>query len=103
MRSSVVYDGAKDTMHMTSERATAHEDLDLLTDGFVTTRSELVRCMRDGVQRVVAVQLASGHSVFSSGVAANAETLFMRTPDGRRAQYRVRTDGVREIVRNGEQ
>ncbi len=84
---------------MTSQRA-AEDDFDLLTAGFVARRHDLVQRVQDGVQRVVAAQLASGHPVFSSGVAADAGRLFMHTPDGQCREYRRRADGGREIMPN---
>lgn len=74
--------------------------LDLLGADFVAGRDGLARLFREGAQRAVAEQLAGGRPVFSPGTMGD-ETgkLFMRTPDGRRFEYRMYPDGSREIVR----
>jgi len=74
--------------------------LDLLGADFVAGRDELARLFREGAQRAVAEQLAAGRPVFSCGTMGDeAGKLFIRTPDGRRFEYRLCPDGSREIVR----
>ena len=51
------------------------------------------------MQRVVAAQLAAGHTIYYCGTGDEAGRLFMHTPDDRRFEYRIRVDGTREIVR----
>ena len=76
------------------------DNVDLLTDGFVTRRSELLRVASAGVQRIVAAQSQAGYPTYYSGTGDQADRLFMHLPDGRRCEYRVHADGVREIVRD---
>jgi hypothetical protein len=85
---------------MSSQPATRDDDGDLLTDGFVARRAELMRCVQEGVERRVAAQLAAGYPVFSSGLRDEADRLFMRTPDGVLHEYRMCADGTREVVRD---
>ncbi len=85
---------------MIRQHASSADSSDLLTSGFVGRRDELVRCVQEGVECLVDAQLAHGHPIFSSGIEGEAHRLFMRTPDGRRSEYRVRADGAREVVRD---
>jgi len=85
---------------MSSKRAHATGSHNLLTSGFVSSRDELVRCVQDGVERLVDAQLAGGHPIFFSGVGPDAQRLFMQTPDGQRSEYWVGADGSREVLRD---
>jgi len=62
-------------------------------------RDELLHRFRRGVRRAVARQLAHGHPIYYGGSGDDAGRLFMRTPDGRRFEYRVCEDGTREVLR----
>ncbi len=62
-------------------------------------RHELVRRFRQGIRRAVARQLAHGQSIHYGGSGDDAGRLFMRTPDGRRFEYRVCDDGTHEVLR----
>jgi hypothetical protein len=62
------------------------------------TAEEITRLFRAEAQARVAALLQAGRPVFCGGVGANADRLFMRTPDGRLVCYRVGSDGERIIV-----
>lgn len=83
---------------MLKRHADISDNVDLLTDGFVTRRSDLLRAASEGVQRIVALQREAGHPTYYSGVGDQSDRLYMHLPDGRRYEYRVHADGVREIV-----
>lgn len=67
------------------------------------TDEELDAIVRAAVERAVERQLAAGYPVYSSGIGADADKLYMDLPDGRRFQYDVDGDGrpviIREIAR----
>jgi len=85
---------------MIHQHVSSADSSDLLTSGFISRRDELVRCVQDGVECLVDAQLAHGHPIFSSGTEGEPHRLFMRTPDGRRSEYRVCANGAREVVRD---
>jgi len=62
-------------------------------------REELMHRFRRGVRRAVALQLAHGHPIHYGGSGDDAGRLFMRTPDGRRFEYRVCENGTHEVLR----
>lgn len=71
-----------------------------LSDLFGPNRSEVMRLLREDVQRELASQRAAGTTTYYCGTTGeDAGKLFMHTPDDRRFEYRVRQDGAREIVR----
>ncbi len=62
-------------------------------------RDELMQRFRRGVRRAVALQLAHGHPIHYGGSGDDSGRLFMRTPEGRRFEYRVGEDGTPEVLR----
>ncbi len=60
---------------------------------------ELARLFREAAQQAVAAHLAAGRPVYYGGEGDEAGKLFMRLPDGRRFEYRLRVGGTPEIVR----
>ena len=71
----------------------------LLAQPFPAGHEEMMLQIRKHVRQVIDQQLASGHNAYYGGTGADAGRLYLRTPDGRRFEYRVHSDGTREMVR----
>jgi hypothetical protein len=81
------------------DKAPAATTHDLLEGDLLANAPVIERRFREQVRREVAAHLAAGRPVFSCGLGEDAGKLFMDTPDGRRYEYRRRSDGTREIIR----
>ena len=67
---------------------------------FSPRRAEVLCHVRGAVRREIADHLAAGYTVYYCGTSGeDAGKLFMHRLGDCRFEYRIRTDGTREIVR----
>ncbi len=82
-----------------SEQAVSPTETGIAEADLTVSRDEFMRRFRAGVRRELATQLSAGHPVYYGGIGAEAGTLFVHGPDGRRFEYHVLEDGTHELIR----
>lgn len=70
------------------------------SEAFIGADQARLQAALSGVREDLDAQRRAGRTLYSCGsLGDDAGKLFMHTPEGRRFEYRILTDGSREIVR----